>query len=187
MSSPGCLSKTSEQPKWGGGKRQSSSVAAQTCATRRDGTRLANLSNGEGCFSLKLKTRAAIYRESTPPQFSIFTWYPKYCCPGCHAAGPCVFCDSVSDFECFLKVVYFIFFILKSLNKPIPGCHRALFFYCVLSQWRRLAGDPSYVGVRPLLFWNILQHETKIDVPCPAGGTELLCRPKDRLWGISAI
>lgn len=56
------------------------------------------LSNGEVCFSLKLKTRAAIYRESTPPQLSIFTWYLKYCCPGCHAAGPCVFCDSVSDF-----------------------------------------------------------------------------------------
>lgn len=31
--------------------------------------------NGEVCFSLKLKMRAAIYRESTPPQLSIFKWY----------------------------------------------------------------------------------------------------------------
>lgn len=93
------------------------------------------LSNGEGCFSLKLKTRAAIYRESTPPQFSIFNWYLKYCCPGCHTAGPCVFCDSVSDFlHVFLKLFILYFFILKSLNRPIPGCHRALFFHYVLSQ-----------------------------------------------------
>ena len=35
------------------------------------------LSNGQGCFSLKLKTRAVIYRESTPPQFGIFKWYLK--------------------------------------------------------------------------------------------------------------
>lgn len=42
VSSPGCLSETSEQPEWGGGNRQPSNVAVQTCAIQRHGTQLAN-------------------------------------------------------------------------------------------------------------------------------------------------
>lgn len=140
------------------------------------------LSNGKGCFSLKLKIRAAISREYPPPcsASSDGTWNtPVHAVtqlmPVCSGTQPLAL-------SVFANLLIYIIFILKSLNRPIPGCHRALFQY-LLPLGRKLAGDPSCVGVRSLLFWNILQDGTKPDVWCPGGGTGHLCRPKDRLWG----
>lgn len=139
------------------------------------------LSNGEGCFSLKLKIRAAVSREYAPPSLASLkgTLNTR---PGSHTAHACVFSHSVSDFECFCKVVNLYFFyqeIPKQANTWLPQSF--------LSQWRKLAGDLSCVGVSSLLFWNVLQDGTKTDIWCPGGGSGLLCRPEDRLWGTSAV
>lgn len=87
----------------------------------------------------------------------------------------------------FAKLLIYTIFVLRSLNRPIPGCHRALFQY-LLPLGTKLAGDPSCIGVRSLLFWNILQDEDKKpDIWCPGGGSGHLCGPKGRLWGTSAV
>lgn len=118
------------------------------------------LSNGEGCFSLKLKIRAAMSREYPPSSLasSDGTWNtPVHA--GTQLMPVCSVTQSLT-LSVFANLLIYIIFILKSLNRPIPGCHRAWFQY-LLPLGRKLAGNPSCVGVRSLLFWIILQDSTK--------------------------